>query len=952
MLLRRLAAEWEERPEGVDRAAEALEQILQISPDEDAFRALARVYRQAKRWLPLAERDARSRRRRTPDARARRRARQGLEDELHDPAEAYARGRGAGRPARADAGRARAAARAARAGRRRPRRWTRAGSRATRGAHRGARAGGGLAPRAGSARPPRRYARALAACPTTWRRSRRSAGSIAARETLRAANTCARREAAPDPSHKARLLTESATLFEDELEDGRAPRAVRAVLVSDPEHLPAAERLVPLARAGVRRARAGARDAARQATAGRGTPRRGAARGPSARPWRGRSSASSTRRRRVRARARAPRRCPCCASRDSAEERQAGAGRELYRGLSTTRRRWPSPSARGLRAPGARETEPGGARRRSPTTGSRSAPSPEPPAPRPSRSCTPTGRPRGAGADKRALLALAPTTRGKARLLEEIGEIYLDKLGNAEGIAAYQRCWRSRPRGARRCTSCWSCSQRAAVGQGRRDAGAPRGSGDGARRARQVPVHGGAHPARRAQRVEGAVVLLNRALDDAPTDAKAFDAIERDADRRRRVEGAGAQLPQDDQAPAGEGPPDLRLRLWSGLGEVSLRQLEDVEMAATALEVAVSLEPENLQRHEKLADLYMQAGPDRKDKAIAEHQWLVARNPDRLASYRALAKLYRDVGAYDKLWCVAATLSFLRKADPTSRSSTRPPAARAARRQAPLQRRHLAQGRAPDEDRFIDAIFMLLGQFVAAAAAQQHQVVGLRRKERVDVAATSACRRACCATSPRRWSSRRPTSSSRRASRRASRSSTCRRRACSRPRSSSARARAAQRRGRARVRYGQAHGVLAARALRALGRPVGARAGRRAARGAGAGRRRHRPRRPQRRGRPPDRSLRRIVPRPVTEQLAAVGRSCCRRAASDRHAGLDGRGRSDRGARGLRARRRSAVGGARDLGGAGDAEPAGRQAAPQGSVAYSVSEDYFAVRKFLGLDVM
>ena len=40
----------------------------------------------------------------------------------------------------------------------------------------------------------------------------------------------------------------------------------------------------------------------------------------------------------------------------------------------------------------------------------------------------------------------------------------------------------------------------------------------------------------------------------------------------------------------------------------------------------------------------------------------------------------------------------------------------------------------PDEDRFVGAVFMLLGHFVAATAAQQHQAVGLRRKERVDVA--------------------------------------------------------------------------------------------------------------------------------------------------------------------------------------------------------------------------
>jgi len=49
-----------------------------------------------------------------------------------------------------------------------------------------------------------------------------------------------------------------------------------------------------------------------------------------------------------------------------------------------------------------------------------------------------------------------------------------------------------------------------------------------------------------------------------------------------------------------DGLPGLRLRLWSGLGEVSLTQLEDVEMAATALEVAVSLDEGNVLRHEQL----------------------------------------------------------------------------------------------------------------------------------------------------------------------------------------------------------------------------------------------------------------------------------------------------------------------------------------------------------------
>jgi hypothetical protein len=177
------------------------------------------------------------------------------------------------------------------------------------------------------------------------------------------------------------------------------------------------------------------------------------------------------------------------------------------------------------------------------------------------------------------------------------------------------------------------------------------------------------------------------------------------------------------------------LRLWNALGEVSLKHLNDREMALTALEVASSLEPGNARRHALLAELYVDAGPDHYDKAIAEHQAVIAGNPESLGSYRALGKLFGQIKAYDKLWCVAATLSFLRKAEPELQEfyeQHRPREFRVAKRRFDdetwLKVVH------PDEDRFVAAIFILLGHFVAAAAAQQHQAVGLKRKDRIDVA--------------------------------------------------------------------------------------------------------------------------------------------------------------------------------------------------------------------------
>src|SRR5258707_14373191 len=128
-----------------------------------------------------------------------------------------------------------------------------------------------------------------------------------------------------------------------------------------------------------------------------------------------------------------------------------------------------------------------------------------------------------------------------------------------------------------------------------------------------------------------------------------------------------------------------------------------------------------MQRHDLLDDLYLQGGRDRIDKAIAEHQLLVARSPDRLASYRALGKLYRDSGALDKQWCVAATLAFLRKADPELvqfYEHHRPREMRTAKRT--FTDEIWAKVAHPDEDRFVAAVFMLLGHFVAATAAHQH----------------------------------------------------------------------------------------------------------------------------------------------------------------------------------------------------------------------------------------
>lgn len=234
---------------------------------------------------------------------------------------------------------------------------------------------------------------------------------------------------------------------------------------------------------------------------------------------------------------------------------------------------------------------------------------------------------------------------------------------------------------------------------------------------------------------EQAVALFNRALDHAPGMTKAFDAIERLQSEAADWEGLAQSYRRMIERLPTQGFSELRLRLWSALANLSLEHLHDLESAATALDVAAFLDPGNLARREMLADVYLQSGPDFHDKAIAEYQWLLAHNPDRLACYRALANLYGETGEPDKLWCVAAALVFLRKAEPELQrfyDDHRPRQFCAAKR--PFDEDVWSKVVHPNEDPAITAIFTLVGDLVATAMGAPTGPTALQRDDRVDLA--------------------------------------------------------------------------------------------------------------------------------------------------------------------------------------------------------------------------
>ncbi len=764
LLLRRLAAEWEGRRGGaggatsLERVADALEQILQLEPDdEDAFRTLARVYEQARRHLPLAE--AIERRRKLTTDRAERRTLSATlgrlyAEELNDPAraaEAYGEAEALGDESPETLA---ALARLHEAAGR----WAPAAD----ALERLARSGADTAVRTDALvraaaialdrqddRPTAeaRYARALELDPDNLA----ALGALAALyrrqgELLRAAKLMRETEGrTANRIEKARRLFELGVLYQDELGDAAAATEVFArALDVDPEHVQAAERLATLLERAERWSQLEpvlemlARKAERAGDAAAGAAALHMRLGEAARRL---GNLDKAARAYATAHELAPQSLAVLRGYGALRE-QRGEHREaaaLYAGAA---------EQEGALAPGERvdlyvrlgRTEAAAGAREAALGWYEKALALEPRNQAAAEAVAALHAEKGdyasLVADKRALLALATDDEARARLSEEIGDLFAEKVGNtAEAIAAYRAVLALAP--ARRQTlhkllELYTADKQWAAAA---DALTRLAELETASAVRAKYLYAAAVIRRdELDDPAGAVALLNRALDDAPDLTKAFDAVE----RVLAEVGAWKELARNyrrmiKRLPA-EGLSDLRLRLWSGLGEVSLTQLEDVEMAATALEVAATLDPDNMQRREQLADVYVAAGPSHVEKAIAEHQWLIARNPDRLASYRALAKLYADTHAYDKLWCVCATLAFLRKAEPDLQAfyeTHRPRELRAAKR--PFNDDTWLKVVHPDEDRFIDAIFMLLGKYVAVAAAQQHQAVGLRRKERVDV---------------------------------------------------------------------------------------------------------------------------------------------------------------------------------------------------------------------------
>jgi tetratricopeptide (TPR) repeat protein len=159
-----------------------------------------------------------------------------------------------------------------------------------------------------------------------------------------------------------------------------------------------------------------------------------------------------------------------------------------------------------------------------------------------------------------------------------------------------------------------------------------------------------------------AVEMFNEALDLNPGYLEAFERINKILTAQKdwkQLERAFRKMLRR-LSTANAGNPDLEFNLWHNLGIIYRDRLNDINSAIEAFKMATRFKDEPVER-QILAELYETT--DQLEAAVGEHSQVLQKDPLRVDPYRALYKLALKMHDYDRAWCMCAALAFLHKAD-------------------------------------------------------------------------------------------------------------------------------------------------------------------------------------------------------------------------------------------------------------------------------------------------
>jgi len=161
--------------------------------------------------------------------------------------------------------------------------------------------------------------------------------------------------------------------------------------------------------------------------------------------------------------------------------------------------------------------------------------------------------------------------------------------------------------------------------------------------------------------VPNALKCLNLALDAAPTNIKAFQALE-------KILTSGDQwvlLEENYRAMIARAQvlsPKVRLILWRNLAQLYTRVLDDVDNGIMAYEVLRKLEPEEEENARVLAELYTRK-PALRSKGIQNYHELLEEGGEFVPLVKSLRRLYHSEQSFDAVYLCCSALRWLKSAD-------------------------------------------------------------------------------------------------------------------------------------------------------------------------------------------------------------------------------------------------------------------------------------------------
>ena len=234
---------------------------------------------------------------------------------------------------------------------------------------------------------------------------------------------------------------------------------------------------------------------------------------------------------------------------------------------------------------------------------------------------------------------------------------------------------------------------------------------------------------------DAALEKFNEALDLDSTQLKPFEAVNKLLNGRKDWKALERAYRKMLHRIINQGNTDLEHNLWHTLGIIYRDRQRNFDAAAESFRMAAALKPDDATEHQILAELYATM-PDKTTEAIAEHQWLLGHDPNRLESYRALYKLYFDARAYDKAWCIARTLTYFAKADEEQQKFFQQ-----YRQDREIQPRARVSNEAwvkdlmhPDQDIYISKIMEVIAPAVRASMAWTDKKLNLHKRKPEDLA--------------------------------------------------------------------------------------------------------------------------------------------------------------------------------------------------------------------------